>query len=60
MRNLQINEDGGLTHLLTIEGLPRELVVHILDTAESFISIGEREVKKVPLLRGVSVFNLFF
>src|SRR5207302_7240769 len=30
------------------------------DTAEPFASISEREVKKVPLLRGKAVFNLFF
>ncbi|CAN5263033.1 aspartate carbamoyltransferase catalytic subunit [soil metagenome] len=59
-RNPQLNEHGELSHLLTIEGLPREIVTHILDTATSFVSIGEREVKKLPLLRGKSVFNLFF
>ncbi|MCJ7838155.1 MAG: aspartate carbamoyltransferase catalytic subunit, partial [Burkholderiales bacterium] len=31
-----------------------------LDTATSFVGLTEREVKKVPLLRGKSVFNLFF
>ncbi len=60
MRNPQLNGDGRLQHLLTIEGLPREVLVHILDTAASFIGVTEREVKKVPLLRGKSVFNLFF
>src|SRR3989475_4608546 len=60
MRNPQLNSDGKLQHLLTIEGLPREVLVHILDTAASFIGVTEREVKKVPLLRGKSVFNLFF
>ena len=60
MQNPQLNAKGDLTHLLTIEGLPREIVTHILDTAGSFVSIGERDVKKVPLLRGKSVFNLFF
>ena len=34
--------------------------MRILDTAESFLGVTEREVKKVPLLRGKSVFNLFF
>ncbi len=58
--NPQLNARGGLQHLLTIEGLPQEIVRHILDTAGSFVGIGEREVKKVPLLRGKSVFNLFF
>jgi aspartate carbamoyltransferase catalytic subunit len=60
MRNPQLNERGELQHLLTIEGLPREIVAHILDTAASFVGVTEREVKKVPLLRGKSVFNLFF
>jgi aspartate carbamoyltransferase catalytic subunit len=32
----------------------------MLDTAGTFLSVNEREVKKVPLLRGKSVFNLFF
>jgi aspartate carbamoyltransferase catalytic subunit len=59
-RNPQLNEKGALQHLLTVEGLPREVLVHILDTAASFINVAEREVKKVPLLRGKSVFNLFF
>jgi aspartate carbamoyltransferase catalytic subunit len=60
MRNPQLNDDGTLQHLLTTEGLPREVLVAILDTASSFVGVAEREVKKVPLLRGKSVFNLFF
>jgi len=60
MRNPQLNDNGELQHLLTLEGLPREIIVRILDTASSFLGVTEREVKKVPLLRGVSVFNLFF
>jgi len=59
-RNPQLNANGELIHLLSIEGLPREVLVHILDTAGTFLSVNEREVKKVPLLRGKSVFNLFF
>jgi aspartate carbamoyltransferase catalytic subunit len=59
-RNPQLNRNGELRHLLTIEGLPKAILTHILDTAESFVSVGDREVKKVPLLRGKSVFNLFF
>ena len=59
-RNPQLNENGELQHLLSIEGLPREILVQILDTAESFAGVTEREVKKVPILRGKSVFNLFF
>src|SRR5678816_1195628 len=59
-RNPQLNRAGELTHLLTLEGLPPQIITHILDTAEPFVSIAEREVKKVPLLRGKAVFNLFF
>ncbi|HWS12509.1 MAG TPA: aspartate carbamoyltransferase catalytic subunit [Rhodocyclaceae bacterium] len=58
--NPQLNRNGELAHLLTIEGLPREVLVRILDTAAPFAEVSEREVKKVPLLRGKSVFNLFF
>ncbi len=56
----QLNRHGELRHLLSIEGLPRDVLLHIMDTAQGFMSFGEREVKKVPLLRGKSVFNLFF
>lgn len=58
----QFNSAGELTHLLTLEGLPKEHILHILDTAKQFVSVTDpaREVKKVPLLRGKSVFNLFF
>ncbi|SDG77313.1 aspartate carbamoyltransferase catalytic subunit [Propionivibrio dicarboxylicus] len=60
MPNPQLNAHGELTHLLTTEGLPRETIEHILDTAASFLEVSDRSVKKVPLLRGKSVFNLFF
>jgi aspartate carbamoyltransferase catalytic subunit len=60
MRHPQLNEHGELRHLLSIEGLPRDLITHILDTASSFLEVSDRAVKKVPLLRGKSVFNLFF
>jgi len=58
----QFNSAGELTHLLTLEGLPKDQILHILDTAKQFVSVTDpaREVKKVPLLRGKSVFNLFF
>jgi aspartate carbamoyltransferase catalytic subunit len=58
--NPQLNANGELRHLLSVEGLPRDVLVGILDTAASFVGVTEREVKKVPLLRGKSVFNLFF
>ena len=59
-RNPQLNAQGELIHLLSLEGLPREVLTHILDTAGTFLSVNDREVKKVPLLRGKSIFNLFF
>ncbi len=59
-RNPQLNRNGELHHLLSIEGLPVEIVKQILDTAESFVGVTQREVKKVPLLRGKAIFNLFF
>ena len=58
--NLQLDSNGRLRHFLTIEGLPRELLTQILDTAESFSSVIGKPVKKVPLLRGRTVVNLFF
>ena len=59
-RHPQLNDNGELKHLLTIEGLPKANIVQILDTAQSFVAVGNKEVKKAPLLRGKSVFNLFF
>jgi len=59
-KNLQLNDNGELHHLLAIEGLPKRIIERILDTAESFVGINEREVKVVPLLRGKSIFNIFF
>ena len=60
MFNPQLNRHGELTHLLSTEGLPRDILTHILDTAQTFVPMAERDIKKVPLLRGKSVFNLFF
>ena len=47
-------------HLLGIEGLSKGELLFLLDTAESFREISEREVKKVPTLRGKTVINLFY
>ena len=58
--NPQLDAEGNLHHLLSVEDLPRELLERILDTASRFLVVGTREVKSVPLLRGRSVFNLFF
>ena len=58
--NLQLDEHGRLRHLLTIEGLKRQQIIDILDTAESFVSVSAQQVRKVPLLRGKTIVNLFF
>ena len=57
---IQIDADGRLNHFLSIEGLPRALLLDLLAAAESFAGVGERPVKKVPLLRGKTIANLFF
>ena len=58
--NIQLDQSGQLRHFLSTEGLPRELLTQILDTAESFGEVIDKSVKKVPLLRGRTVVNLFF
>ena len=60
MPNPQLNKNGELQHLLTLDGLPRDILTSILDTAAPFTEVAEREIKKLPLLRGKSIFNLFF
>jgi aspartate carbamoyltransferase catalytic subunit len=57
---MQLTPDGRLHHFLTVEGLPRALLTEILDTAESFANVRNQVVKKVPLLRGKVIVNLFF
>jgi len=58
--NVQLTESGSLKHFLTLDGLNKTLLTDILDTADSFIEVGERNIRKVPLLRGKTVVNLFF
>src|SRR3954462_13366164 len=47
-------------HLMQIEGMTRDDVVLLLDTAKSFSEVNERALKKVPVLRGRTVAMLFF
>ncbi len=58
--SLQLNPEGRLRHFLTIEGLGAGLLEEILNVSESFTSVTAQPVKKVPLLRGKTIFNLFF
>ena len=57
---IQFDENGNLRHFLTINGMSRESLEGILDTARSFIDFGKREIKKIPLLHGKTLVNLFF
>ncbi len=58
--NIQIDDNGKLRHFLTTEGLKRQLLADILDHAENFVTVGNRSIKKIPLLRGSTIANLFF
>jgi len=58
--NIQLDEQGRLKHFLSIEGFKRQHLINILDAAEPFANVHEQAVKKVPLLRGKTIVNLFF
>ncbi len=47
-------------HLLRIADLSTDEIMGLINTAERFLEISEREIKKVPTLRGKTVVNLFF
>lgn len=49
-----------ISHLLGLEGVSKEDITTILDTAISFKEVLERPIPKVPTLRGKTVVNLFF
>ena len=49
-----------MRHLLSIEDLDRGAIERILDRAKTFTDVSEREIKKVPALRGRRVLNLFY
>lgn len=57
--NPQLDAQGRLQHLLTIDGLPAGHILQILDTAREFHDHGA-DNRKLALLQGKSVFNLFF
>jgi aspartate carbamoyltransferase catalytic subunit len=49
-----------IKHLLGLEGVPRDDIRAILDTAFSFREVLERPIKRVPTLQGKTIVNLFF
>jgi len=56
----QFNLLGDLHHFIDLDGLDRDMLTQILDTAEGFAGVNDRTIKNVPLLRGKTVANLFF
>lgn len=60
MSHPQLTAEGKLKHFLTIDGLSQSLLTDILDTAKSFMVGSGQQIKKVPLLRGKTIVNLFF
>ena len=49
-----------MRHLLSTKDLSRDAAIEILDIAEDMADVQQREVKKLPTLRGKTVVNLFF
>ena len=47
-------------NLLSLDGIARDAIVEVLDTAESFVEVNRRSIKKVPALKGRVVASLFF
>ena len=60
MNSHQMTNSGKLRHFLTIEGLKQPLLTKIIDRAELFSNLLNRNIKTIPLLRGKTIFNLFF
>ena len=58
--DLQLNADGRLRHLLTMQGLDRQHITELLDQSEGFLSAGGEPVVRSDALRGKTVANLFF
>lgn len=59
-RHPQLNRHGELIHLLSTEGLPRAVLLHILETASAYASANTAGEAAAPVLAGRQVFNLFF
>jgi aspartate carbamoyltransferase catalytic subunit len=49
-----------IQHLLGLENVCKEDITAILDTADHFYDVLQREIKQVPILRGKTVVNLFY
>ena len=60
MTNQIISNNSKINHLISTDNLNYESIIKIFDMAESFFKIGQRDIKKIPLLRGKTICNLFF
>ncbi len=58
--NIQLHPNGRLRHLLTIEGLSRDILIQILDVAKQYAVLPGEPVKRSRLLQGRTITNLFF
>lgn len=58
--SLQLTPEGRLRHLLAVDGLPPTLIHELLDAADALRAAGLRGNKKLPILRGRTIVNLFF
>ena len=58
--DVQLNPDGSLRHLLTLQGLSKDLLVELLDSAELFLSTAGSQPVRSNALAGRTVANLFF
>lgn len=49
-----------MKHLISISDLTKERAIALLDNAQELAAVNDREVKKLPVLRGKTIVNLFF
>ena len=61
IKTKQINKSGELIHLISTEGIPKSIVLEILDRTSNFLNFGEKiTIQNSPVLKGKTVFNIFF
>ena len=61
LRQIQLNSSGKLNHLLSIEGVPKSIILNVLDRAKDFLKFNETiSISKSNILSGKSIFNIFF
>ena len=60
MNSLQLDAQQRLRHLITLDGLPRELLLRLLDRADALRGASAGGTRRLDLLAGRTVMNLFF